>query len=148
MEHFTPKRLAFEVSESKKKNAVFCCAYSCKNKPNEKKRGLCHKHYSIHRRIVDPIYNRYVNFKGNALRRGKVFHISLPEFREWCIKTGYIIQKGKRGRNCSIDRINNNFGYFIWNIQIKSSEANTRKYYEHDKHFTELDESDPDYLPF
>jgi len=154
MEHFTPKHLAFQVSESKKKAGIFCCAYGCKNSANKKKRGLCHKHYNIHRRIVDPVYNRYHNFKNNAAKRpwhgeiGIPFEITLEEFREFCQRTGYIIQKGKRGRNCTIDRVKNEFGYYIWNIEIRSHEANVRKYHREDKHFTELDPEDEDYLPF
>ncbi len=148
MEIFIPKKLNFQISEQKKKTGIECCAYGCKNKSNKRKRGLCHKHYHIYRRIIDPIYDRFVNFRGNALRRKKEFTITLQEFREWCTKTGYIIQKGKRGRNCTIDRIKNQYGYHIWNIEIKSNLANIRKYHDHDKHFTELSPEDPDYLPF
>lgn len=154
MEVFVPKHLQFQVSEIKKKLGVFCCAIACRNKPCKRKRGLCHKHYSIYRRIVDPVYNRYENFKKNAAKRpwnggiGIPFSITLQEFREFCQRTGYIIQKGKRGRNCTIDRVINTEGYHIWNIEIRSNEANVRKYHNHDKHFTELDPEDEDYLPF
>lgn len=145
---FVPKHLFFKISPIKKEEGIFCCAYACKNKPGQKKGGLCHKHYHIHRRILDPVYDRYVNFKRNALKRSKDFTITLEEFRDFCQRTGYIIKKGMRGRNCTIDRIKNHLGYHIGNIQIKSNEANVRKYHDHDKHFTELPEEDPDYLPF
>lgn len=151
---FTPKHLLFKTSENKKQEGVFCCAIKCKNKPNKRKRGLCHKHYHVHRRIVDPIYDRWVNFKGNAAKRpwkgsiGIPFTVTLQEFRDFCQRTGYIIKKGMRGMNCTLDRIENKEGYHIWNIQIKSIAANIRKYHDHDKHFTELPEDDPDYLPF
>jgi len=148
MDFFTPKHLEFKISEAKKKAGIQCCAYGCKNKPCAKKKGMCHKHYNRYSRIKDPVYDRYKNFKHNALRRHKSFVITLQEFRDWCKKTGYILQKGKRGRNCTIDRIRNWEGYYIGNIQIKSNEANVRKYHDHDKHFTELPEEDPDYLPF
>lgn len=151
---FVPKAIFFKISIPKKEAGIYCCAYSCKNKPSPKKAGLCSKHYHIHRRIKDPVYDRFVNFRGNAAKRpwkggiGIPFSITLNQFREFCEKTGYIIKKGMRGRNCSIDRIRNWEGYHIDNIQIKSIQANVRKYHDHDKHFTELPETDEDYLPF
>jgi len=138
---FTPKKLAFKTSDAKRKQKIECCAYGCKSKPNEKKLGLCHKHYAIHRRIKDPVYDRYVNFKGNALRRGKSFEITLDEFREWCLETGYIIKKGMRGVRCSVDRINNNLGYCIGNIQLLTMKKNLEKYNTTDKNHE-------DYTPF
>lgn len=148
MNHFTPKHLEFKTSPAKKQQGIFCCAYGCKKPAQERKRGLCHSHYQRHRRIVDPVYDRYFNFRGNALRRCKEFTITLQEFREFCQREGYIICKGKRGRNCTIDRIKNQFGYHIWNIQILSNESNIKKYHGVDKHFTELPPSDEDYTPF
>jgi len=145
---FTPKKLEFKISETKKNEGIFCCAYACKNKPNPKKKGFCHKHYGIYRRIIDPVYNRYTNFKHNALRRGKDFCISLIEFREFCQDTGYIVTKGMRGKKCSIDRKDNRFGYYIWNIQLLSLKANVAKYHNEDVHMTELPEDHEDYLPF
>lgn len=145
---FIPKKLYFETSIVKKEAGVFCCAHRCKSKPAARKAGLCHRHFAIKRRIADPVYDRYYNFKNSALIRNKSFNITLQEFRKFCDDTGYIIEKGKRGRRCTIDRIRNWEGYYIGNIQILTSEANVRKYHDHDKHFTELEPDDPDYLPF
>ena len=133
MTTFTPKKLEFSISEQKKKEGDFCCAYSCKSKPNYKKKGLCHKHYAVYRRQKDPVYDRFVNFKGNALRRKKSFEITLEEFRDFCKDTGYIIRKGMRGKNCTVDRINNNLGYFIDNIQLLTIWKNIEKYHTIDK---------------
>jgi len=138
---FTPKKLEFKISEAKRKSGKECCAYSCKSIPNPKKVGLCHKHYAIYRRQKDPVYDRYVNFKGNALRRKKPFEITLFEFREWCLETGYIIKKGMRGARCSVDRINNNLGYSIDNIQLLTLKSNIEKYNTTDKNHE-------DYTPF
>lgn len=138
---FIPKKLDFKISEAKRLKKLECCAYSCHGKPNDKKIGMCHKHYAIHRRIKDPVYDRYVNFKGNATRRKKPFEITLEKFREFCVKTGYIIKKGMRGRNCSVDRINNNLGYSIGNIQLLTIHKNIEKY-------NLVDKLNEDYTPF
>jgi len=145
---FTPKKLEFKISEAKKTEGRYCCAYHCKSKPCAKKRGLCHKHYHVYRRQIDPVYDRYVNFKGNALRRGKEFLITLQEFRDWCQEKGYIIKRGYRGKNCTVDRIDNSKGYNIENIQLITNMANIRKYHGHDKHVTELPTDHEDYSPF
>lgn len=145
---FVPKHINFKISEPKKIEGIFCCAYGCKNKPYPRKAGLCSKHYARHRRMIDPIYDRYANFKNNALRRCKDFTITLEQFRGFCNETGYIIKKGMRGRNCTIDRINNNEGYHIWNIQILTLNKNIEKYNNVDKHYTELPPEHENYLPF
>lgn len=145
---FTPKKLEFKISEAKKIEGRYCCAYGCRSSPNPKKVGLCHKHYAIYRRQKDPIYDRYVNFKGNALRRCKEFSITLEQFRNFCQETGYIIKKGYRGKNCTVDRIRNWEGYHIGNLQLITNKANIRKYHDHDKHVTELPKDHEDYIPF
>jgi len=139
---FVPKKILFQISQNKKNDGVYCCAISCRNKPCAKKAGLCHKHYHRHRRIVDPVYDRYANFRQKALSRKKEFTITLMEFRNFCEETGYIITKGMRGYRYTIDRINNNYGYHIWNIQLLSLISNIEKYHEVDKLLTEPDEGE------
>ena len=117
----------FCVSQSKKLIGKYCCAYSCSNKPIKKLGGLCHKHYYRKRRIIDPVYCRYNQFKSNAKIRQKDFSITLVQFRRFCNETGYLIDKGKRGQNATIDRIKNEFGYHIWNIQILTNKSNASK---------------------
>ncbi len=132
------------TSKNKRDNGEYCCCYGCVNVPVKAKLGMCHKHYARHRKEIDPVYDRYVNFKGNALRRGKEFTITLIQFRSFCHCTGYILTKGKRGRNATVDRIDNNFGYHIWNIQLLTAHQNTRKYYDHDRYNLDITED----LPF
>lgn len=116
-----------KISEEKKRRGVYCCAYGCKNKPGPKLGGLCPKHYQRKIKERDPVYNRYMNFKGNAKRRGKEFSITLDQFRAFCKRTGYIVTKGRRGFNATIDRRCNAQGYHIWNIQLLSHRANSSK---------------------
>jgi len=116
-----------KLSDIKKEKGVKCCAYGCSNKPAEKLGGLCYKHYQRQRRILDPVGVRYSQFKINALKRGKVFEITLDEFRHWCKITGYCIVKGRRGKAATIDRRCNVHGYFIWNIQLMTLSRNASK---------------------
>lgn len=126
------------VSKIKKLLGIKCCAYRCNSPPNKKYGGMCSKHYQRKVKENDPVLYRYQNFKGNAKRRKKEFTITLDEFRNFCQETGYIIDKGKCGRNATIDRIDNRYGYHIWNIQLLTAKQNTRKYYDVDIYLEEL----------
>jgi hypothetical protein len=117
----------YRIGQAKKKAGEFCCAYACSKAPVKKRGGLCHKHYWRKRRELDPVYCRYNQFKSNARRRGKVFTITLKEFRDFCKREGYIHEKGKRGQNATIDRIKNEQGYHIWNIQLLTNKQNASK---------------------
>lgn len=52
-DHFTPAALLFKISEAKREAKKECCAYGCKNTPNERKKwltndfGKCHKYKMI-----------------------------------------------------------------------------------------------------
>lgn len=130
------------LSESKKAAGRYCCAYGCKNKPIKRKGGLCHKHYRRKRREIDPVAERYNNFCGNAAKRNKENSVTLAEFRALCERTGYIITKGMRGKNATLDRRCNAHGYHIWNIQILTLSANCRKGTSHNEN------EDRFYCPF
>lgn len=117
----------FLISETKKQKGLYCCAYHCTNEPIKKKGGLCHKHFARKRREEDPVGTRYNQFKINAKKRNKEFGITLKQFREFCEQTGYIIEKGKRGQKATIDRIINEIGYYIWNIQLLTNRQNASK---------------------
>lgn len=116
----------FKISQSKKKAGIHCCAYSCNNKPVKKKGGLCHKHYARKLRILDPVQVRYNQWKGKAKQRGIEHHVTLKQFRKWCEETGYL-SPYKRGQNATIDRPDNRFGYYIWNMEILTNRQNSSK---------------------
>lgn len=116
-----------KTSEDKKKKGVNCCAYGCSNKPVSKLGGLCPKHYQRKRKEVDPVGVRYFQFVGKAKSRNIPCSVSLPEFRHFCKIHNYIIQKGRRGQNATIDRRCNIHGYHLWNMTILSNRANASK---------------------
>jgi hypothetical protein len=69
----------------------------------------------------------YQALKDNSKRRGVEFKISLEEFESFCIKTNYIVGKGKTKESYSIDRKESDKGYFLENIQILSLSDNSKK---------------------
>lgn len=117
----------FKISVTKKALGVHCCAHGCKNEPVSKKGGLCHKHYARKLREEDPVLVRWMQAKGKAKERNKPWDITLDQFRDFCNQTGYLIKKGRRGQNATIDRIDNNKGYTIDNIQLLTNRQNASK---------------------
>ena len=114
-----------------KRGSGKCIAYGC-CKPSVKKKGeLCHTHYRRKMKEKDPVFIRYRDFKSNALRRGHVFTVTLEQFRKFCVDNNYIIKKGNRGRNMTIDRRCNIHGYHIWNMQVLTLLQNQRKGTKH-----------------
>jgi hypothetical protein len=114
------------LSQAKKAEGVHCCAYGCKEPPQKKKGGLCHKHYKRKRRKIDPIGVRYNDIVHNAKKRNKTVYFSLDEFRAWCVRTRYM-SKGNRGYSATLDRRCNAHGYHLWNLRIISNRANATK---------------------
>ena len=115
-----------KISEKKKKDGVYCCAFGCKAPPEKKKGGLCHKHYARKMREKDPVTTRYSQAKQKAKSRGIEFSLTLEWFRKFCERTGYL-SKGYRGFSATLDRRCNVHGYHSWNIQILSNRANASK---------------------
>lgn len=116
-----------QISQNKKKQGRYCCAYGCKEKPNPKKGGLCHKHYARKLKERDPVYARYNQFCSKARARGIENSVTLEQFRKFCIDNDYILKKGRRGQNATIDRRCNVHGYHIWNITILTNRQNASK---------------------
>lgn len=133
----------FTIVQAKKDKGVTCCAFGCKGKAIARKAGMCHKHFARHRKIIDPVYDRYRAFKSSALKRRISFTITLEDFRKYCAETGYIIVKGRRGKACSVDRKDNTKGYDIDNIQLLTMRANINKWHYQDKGINEYEK-----LPF
>lgn len=114
------------LSSSKKSAGLYCCAYACKEKPQKKKGGLCHKHYKRKRRKLDPIGVRYNDIAQSVKVRGYKVHFTLEEFRAWCKRTRYM-SKGIRGYSATLDRLCNAHDYYLWNLRIVSNRVNAKK---------------------
>jgi hypothetical protein len=65
--------------------------------------------------------------KSHAKARGIGFLLTLPEFEDFCHRTGYHLTKGRTAEAMSIDRIRGDEPYQAGNIQLKSVSANSIK---------------------
>lgn len=103
-----------------------CATKYCKNKTEWTHCSTCRSRKS---REVDPVRYAFNTLKANAKRRGLAFSLTIDQFREFCIKTKFIAGKGRSSDSYTIDRIYNNVGYHIDNIQVMKNGDNVRRYF-------------------
>lgn len=111
-----------------------CKTKYCK-KPHTKNSKYCHSCKQEKKKQKDHVKYCYWTLRNNAKRRGKIFELTLNEFREFAHKTNYMVGKGKQKESYHIDRINENGPYSVNNIQILTNTENVRKFlrYEYDQ---------------
>ena len=78
-------------------------------------------------RAKDPIKHKFLRLKSHAKERGKEFHLTLEEFREFCELTSYHELCGQKKDHATIDRIRDEEGYHKDNIQILTRKENIEK---------------------
>ncbi len=78
-------------------------------------------------REQNPLQACYNNLKSNAKRRSIPFTLTLEQFATFCYKTDYLKGKGRKSASYSIDRIDNDKGYTLDNIQVLPLGENSRK---------------------
>lgn len=96
------------------------------------KRPLTSTERSRRTRAADPIRYSFVTLRNNAKRRGKVFTITLEEFKQFCYATDYLKGKGRTATSYTVDRIDESRGYEPGNIQALRNADNVRKYLNYD----------------
>jgi hypothetical protein len=99
----------------------------CKTRKALPHRILCGCCKTRRYRAKNPIHAAYQNLRHNAKRRGHAFALSFADFQRFCIATDYIVRKGKTVESYSIDRIDNNKGYELDNIQVLTLSENSQK---------------------
>lgn len=109
----------------KKKNDSVCKIRNCGGSIHGG--GLCVKHYRRKWRKDHPIKAAYANLKMNAKRRGKIFKITFPQFCQFAIKQKLFMNKGRELDSYTIDRIDNEKGYEIGNVQVLTFQENRIK---------------------
>lgn len=61
----------------------------------------------------------------SARKRKLPFTITKTEFTELCAKTGYLERRGNKKTSLTIDRVDSNEGYHIWNLQVMTHADNS-----------------------
>lgn len=111
------------------------CSHRNCSHPVEAGRKECRRCRARRYRERNPVASAYSKLKANAKRRGKPFDLTLAEFREFCVATDYIKNKG-RGSTCyHVDRIDETKGYTRNNIQVLTNQENKQKYVRFAYHY-------------
>ena len=87
--------------------------------------SICSRHKS--RQLKERHPETYVlnQIRGRARKKGIPFSLTIEEFRQFCKETGCLKNRGKEPHCDTIDRINHDDGYHIWNIQVKEFMENS-----------------------
>jgi hypothetical protein len=101
-----------------------CATKFCRRLTEAKHCSTCRSRKA---RQADQIKYAFITLRNNAKRRGIPFTLTLEDFKTFCVKTKYIAGKGRSSMSYTIDRIYNNIGYHVDNIQVLTKGDNVRK---------------------
>ena len=118
--------------QKRKKAKGLCISFRCINKPI-KHRNLCYKCKSRLYRKNNPIKAAYYSLKGHAKAKNKEFSLTFDEFKQFANKVKLFDGYGITKNSYHIDRIDEEEGYHIWNIQKLTNTENVKKYKEYDR---------------
>ena len=100
----------------------------CHDKESEKGRKTCSPCNYLQKKQSNPVRIAYTSLKCHAKERGKVFTLTLEQFKEFCVKSNYLNCKGIEKFSYHIDRVDETKGYDVGNIQLLTNTENIRKY--------------------
>jgi hypothetical protein len=94
---------------------------------NKAERRVWYKETKRSWRLRNPILSAYGDLRARAKKRKKTCGITLAEFTELCMNTGYHLLKGNDAQSATLDRIKDHIGYEKGNIQVITRLNNTEK---------------------
>jgi len=107
-----------------------CSTHNCRRKAQEG-RSICRPCRTIKERESDLAKYCWQNHKKNCKRRNIETTLTLDEYREFAVRTGYIAKKGRYKFSLHMDRREEDKGYHIWNIQALPNSVNVAKYLDY-----------------
>ncbi len=120
------QNLSKKGSQGNYKDQNLCSVSGCRNN-KEKGRTICSKHSKQKYRKENAMRASYQNLKDNSKRRKKEFNLTFEEFKIFCVKTNYLVGKGRNKDGYTIDRIDDEKGYAFGNIRMLKNEDNLAK---------------------
>jgi hypothetical protein len=108
------------------------CKHDGCSKPAANKRRECHACKQRNYAKRWPIKYAYQELRNRANKRGKYFDLTLEQFREFVVKTDYMVKKGIYKDSYHIDRIDESKGYTVDNIQLLTNSENISKFLQYD----------------
>jgi hypothetical protein len=78
----------------------------------------CWKCYARQKKEKHPATYVLNALRGRARQRKIPFTITLVEFQLFCEETGYLEKRGREADSLTIDRIDHDKGYHLWNLKV------------------------------
>lgn len=116
------KRSWLVKQRQRRRCKVKYCRRTCR-----KHHRICSTHDKRFWREKYPMKAAFQTLRQNARRRGIDFGLTFEDFQMFCRATKYIAGKGRKKDSFTIDRINNDKGYVLSNIQMLTKSDNSRK---------------------
>lgn len=91
-------------------------------------RSECAKCNSRRWRKNNPEIAAFHSLRARAKVRDIPFSLTIREWRQFCLDTGYIELRGTGANDMTVDRKEEQYGYAYFNIQMISNSENVRKY--------------------
>jgi hypothetical protein len=63
----------------------------------------------------------------SARKRKLPFTITLAEFKLFCARTGYLARRGNQPGDLTVDRVDWNEGYHLWNLRVLTHRENSEQ---------------------
>lgn len=82
----------------------------------------CHSRRLKERRPWTYVLNM---LRHSANKRNLPFTLTVESFKQWCLATGYLEKRGNKPDDLTVDRIDRNEGYHIWNLRTLTHAENS-----------------------
>lgn len=116
------------------KQAERCTHPHCRNKRYQQVRNgkvltskLCSKHRSQRWRANNPYSDLLIKLRNRARKLDVPCTLTVEELKKFCEDTRYLELRGTSSEGLHIDRIRNEEGYCIHNLQVLTNAQNVRK---------------------
>lgn len=107
-----------------------CSTPSC-HKKAQLNRTICRSCRTKREREKDPVRYSWRNQARNAKRRGHEYTLTLEEFTEISVPTGYMARKGRFKESLHHDRKDETKGYHFSNMQVLKNSENVKKFLDY-----------------
>ncbi len=103
---------------------------NCQERHAAYQRTVCNTCRSRKWNAKNPIRKAWHNLKRSAKKRNYPFELPYENFYAFAVSTGYDKNRGRTKEAMVIDRINNDQGYTMTNIQVITKSSNSTKYWK------------------
>lgn len=100
-----------------------CSTPWCRHRARNQ-RSKCHTCRGRLYAAAHPDIVAFNNLKKSARRRGHEFSLTIGQFREFAVRYDYLNKRGKHAEGFTVNRIDADEGYHIWNLEVITNSAN------------------------